>query len=177
MFQRLIKSVAVMAICMATAFAASPTDAKDKMFLQKAAGGGMAEVAFAKIALDKSQNQDVRNFAQKMIDDHTKLNDNLKPIADQLGVQPPAEAPKEAQAKAEKLKKLDGDAFDKAYIKAMVEDHHKDLAEFTKEEQSTKNDDLKAKVSDGRKTIEEHTAMIDDLAKKNGIPTPKAAAM
>lgn len=171
---KLSRTFAIMAICTATAFAASPTDAKDKAFLKKAAGGGMAEVAFAKIALDKSQNEDVRKFAQMMIDDHTKLNESMKPVADQLGVQPPMEAPKDAQKKAEMLKKLNGDAFDKAYIKAMVEDHHKDLAEFKQEEQATQNDELKSKVTDGRKTIEEHTERIDEIAKKNGVATPKS---
>ena len=61
--------------------------AMDKMFVRKALEGGMAEVQLGQLALQKSSNDDVKQFAQKMIDDHTKLGDQMKPIAQQIGAQ------------------------------------------------------------------------------------------
>ena len=70
----------------------------DKKFVQGALQGGMAEVALGKLALEKSSNEDVKKFAQRMVDDHTKLGDDMKPVAEQLGVPMPTGLSKKDQA-------------------------------------------------------------------------------
>ena len=151
---------------------ASGTASQDKIFLMNAAEGGMTEIQMSQIALKKTKNDDLKTYAQKMIDDHTKLMSDMKPFADQMGVTPPAKLKPEHQQEAMRLKSMSGDKFDKEYIKAMVADHHKDLAEFTAEENSTGNAELKSTVAQGKQVVQQHTDMIDQIAQKNGVATP-----
>src|SRR5580698_8974286 len=103
---------------------------KDKMFLRSAAEGGIAEVKFGQLAAKKGSSEDVRAFAQKMVDDHTQLNSEVARVADSMGVMLPKEMNKEDQAEYEKLNALSGNDFDIEYLTFMVKDHHKDLHAF-----------------------------------------------
>lgn len=172
---RLAVLTGMAAVCCSTsAFSqdASSTAAQDKMFLMKSAEGSMTEIQASKLALKKSKNDEVKTYAQKMIDDHTMLISNMKPFADQMGVMPPTKLSKPHQMEAQRLESMSGDKFDKEYITAMVADHHKDLGEFITEQSTTANPDLKAAVTSGTKVIQEHTEMIDAIAQKSGISTP-----
>ena len=152
--------------------ATGDTSAQDKLFLMKSAEGSMAEIALSKMALKKSKNDEVKTYAQKMIDDHTTLLASMKPFADQMGVQPPAQLNKVHQIDEKRLSAMSGDAFDKEYVKDMVADHHKDLGEFMAEAGTTSNADLKAAVTQGAQVVKDHTMMIDAIAQKDGIATP-----
>jgi putative membrane protein len=146
---------------------------KDKMFLRKAAQGGMAEVKLGQLAVQKGSSEDVKSFGQKMVDDHTKLNNDMAPIADSMGVRLPKDLSKEDQAEYDKLSALSGNDFDMEYLSFMVKDHHKDLREFRQEEASSIDPTLKAAVADGIKVIHEHTVMVDKLAREKGVPMPQ----
>jgi len=146
---------------------------KDKMFLRKAAQGGMAEVKLGQLATQKGSSEDVKSFGQKMVDDHTKLNSDMAPIADSMGVRLPKDLSKVDQAEYDKLSALSGNDFDMEYLSFMVKDHHKDLREFRQEEASTTDPTLKAAVADGTKVIHEHTVMVDKLAREKGVPMPQ----
>src|SRR5260370_26365923 len=108
----------------------SPTD---KMFVKKALQGGMAEVQLGQLTLQKSNNDQVKQFAQRMIDDHTKLRDEMKPVAQQLGVSDPNGVSKKAKSTRANLQALSGPANDEAYIRDMVKDHNQDLGDFQTE--------------------------------------------
>ena len=151
---------------------ANPQAMKDKMFIRKAAQGGMAEVKLGQLASDKASSPDVKSFGQKMVTDHTQLNDDMKPIADSMGVMLPKQVSKEDQAEYDKLNGLSGTDFDKEYVTFMVKDHHKDLREFRAESQSASDPNLKAAVEKGEKVIQEHTTMADKLAKSMNIGMP-----
>ena len=146
--------------------------AQDKTFVMKSAEGSMAEIQMSQLALKKSNNDEVKQYAQKMIDDHTKLISDMKPFADQMGVKPPTKLNAKHQEEVTRLKSMSGDKFDKEYITAMVGDHHKDLGEFQSEAKTTQNADLKSTVTQGEQVIRQHTEMIDQMAQKNGISTP-----
>jgi len=153
------------------------TASQDKTFLMKSTEGSMAEIQASQMALKKSKNDEVKTFAQKMVDDHTKLISDMKPFADQMGLTPPTKLSPQHQTEASRLKSMSGDKFDKEYISAMVADHHKDLGEFKTEQETTANTELKATVTQGTEVIKEHTQMIDQLAQKNGITTPPMPSM
>ena len=146
---------------------------RDKMFLRKAAEGGIAEVQFGQLASQKGSSDDVKAFGQKMVTDHTALNDNLKPIADSMGVMLPKKLSKENQAEYDKLNGLSGTDFDTEYLTLMVKDHHKDLHEFRVEFASVTDPTLKAAVADGQKVIREHMMIVDKLARDKGVPVPE----
>jgi putative membrane protein len=146
---------------------------KDKMFLRKAAQGGLAEVKLGQLAIQKGSSEDVKSFGQKMVDDHTKLNSDMAPIADSMGVRIPKDLSKDDQAEYDKLSALSGNDFDMEYLSFMVKDHHKDLRDFRQEAASTTDPTLQAAVADGTKVIHEHTVMVDKLAREKGIPIPQ----
>ncbi len=146
---------------------------QDTKFLEKANQGSIDEIDLAKLVLQKSNNPDVKNFAQKMIDDHGKLIDDMKSFDYEAGLQVPAHPDASTEAEKLKLDVLSGEAFDKAYIRAMVEDHHKDLEAFRSEAKSTGYPAFRSAVEQGEQVVREHLQLIDQLAKKNGIaPAP-----
>ena len=148
--------------------------AVDKAFVKKALEGNVAEVEMGKLALQKSNDDQVKQFAQRMVDDHGKMLDELKPVAEQMGVKAP-EGPSKGQMKSmEKMKALSGDAFDQAYIKDMVKDHKKDDSDFKLEAQSTQNPQLKQLVMQSDQIIESHLQAIQQIAQTKGT-TQKAA--
>jgi putative membrane protein len=150
---------------------------KDKIFLRKAAQGGMAEVKLGQLAAQKGSGDDVRAFGQKMVDDHTKLNNEMAPIADSMGVRLPKDLNKEDQAEYDKLNALSGNNFDMEYLSFMVKDHHKDLREFRQEAASTTDPTLQTAVASATKVIHEHTMMVDKLAREKGIPVPQRGSV
>ena len=136
---------------------------RDKKFLEDATQGGMSEVQMGQLASDKASNPKVKAFGQKMVTDHTMLNNELKPFADKMGVEPPAGLDAEDQAELDKLNGLSGSAFDKEYVSYMMKDHDKDLKDFRKEVATTGNPALKAAVAKGEKVIYQHHEMIDRI--------------
>lgn len=145
----------------------------DKAFVKKALEGSMAEVQMGQLALQKSNDDQVKQFAQRMVDDHGKMVDQMKPVAQQMGVKVP-DGPSKGQMKnMDKMKALSGDAFDHAYIKDMVKDHKGDDNDFKLEAQSTQNPQLKQMVMQSDQMIESHLQQIEQIAKSKGT-TEKA---
>jgi len=141
----------------------------DKMFVKKALQGGMAEVQLGQLTLQKSNNDQVKQFAQKMIDDHTKLGEEMKPVAQQLGISAPDGPSKKDKATMAKLEALSGPAYDQAYIKDMVKDHKQDLSEFQTEASSGQDQTVKDAANQGSKVIAQHLQMIQQLAKDQNV--------
>lgn len=166
----LLSSVAL--LCLSTgAFGQGDTSAQDKTFVRKASQGSLAEVQLGKLALQKSKNDEIRTFAQKMIDDHTKLMGDMKPFGEKMGVPQPKTVSAEQKSMMTKLRAKSGKAFDEAYVKDMVEDHHKDVADFDQEIGTTQNSELKSTVTSGRDVVKMHSDMIDGIAGKMNIST------
>lgn len=150
-----------------------PAAMMDKAFVREALQGGMAEVQMGQLALQKSSNPDVKQFAQKMVDDHTKLGDAMKQVAQQMDVKPPSSLSGKDKSTVSKLSALNGDEFDKAYIQNMVKDHKQDEKEFKQEANNTSNSALKDLVSQGGQMIEQHLQMIQQIAQKNNVVASK----
>jgi putative membrane protein len=149
-----------------SASGSSQLSAADQTFVKKAAQGGMAEVELGKLATQKASSEDVKKFGQRMVDDHTKANDQLKQIAGNKGVTLPTGLDSKDQALKDRLSKLDGEKFDQAYMKNMVRDHTKDVSEFRKESTSGKDSDLKSFASQTLPTLEDHLKEAKNIAPK-----------
>jgi putative membrane protein len=143
--------------------------AMDKMFVKKALQGGMAEVQLGQLTLQKSNNDQVKQFAQRMIDDHTKLGDQMKPVAQQLGVSEPDGISKKDKKTIANLQGLSGPAYDQAYIKDMVKDHKEDLSAFQTEASSGQDQTVKDAANQGSKVIAQHLQMIQQIAKDQNV--------
>ncbi len=142
----------------------------DRMFVSKAMQGSMAEVQLGQLTLQKSNNDQVKQFAQRMIDDHTKLNEQMKPVADQLGVKAPDQVSKNDRKTMAKLQALSGSAYDQAYIRDMVKDHKQDLSEFQTEASSGQDQTVKDAANQGSKVIAQHLQLAQQLAKDQNVP-------
>lgn len=142
---------------------------RDKTFLRTAAQGGLAEIKLGQLASQKGSSDEIKKYAQQMIDDHTALNDSMKPIAESMGVTLPTDVSKKDAAEYSKLNGMSGTDFDKEYAAYMKKDHHKDLREFREEASATSDPTLKAAVTKGETVIAEHTRMADQLAAANGV--------
>jgi putative membrane protein len=139
----------------------SGIDEAGATFLRKAAVGGIMEVEAAKIAAKNAKSAEVKDFAAKMLADHTKANTELKTLAQSKKVITPEALPADQQIHLDEMKKMTGAAFDKHYMDMMVTDHDKTVALF---KQGTENRDLSVKewATNTLKVIESH----DEMAKK-----------
>ena len=157
----------------ASSAGSSQLSAADQKFVKKAAQGGMAEVELGKLATQKASSDDVKKFGQRMVDDHTKANDQLKQIAGNKGISLPTDLDAKDQALKDRLSKLEGEQFDRAYMKNMVRDHTKDVSEFRKESTSAKDSDLKNFASQTLPTLEDHLKEAKNIAPKGDMQAMK----
>jgi putative membrane protein len=143
----------------------------DQAFVRKALEGGAAEVQLGQLAQQKSQSEDVKQFGQKMVEDHTQLAEQMKPIAQQLGVKEPKGPSKKDKQLIAKLEGLSGPQFDEAYIQTMVKDHKEDLKEFKDEAQSAQNQNVKQAAQQGAGVISQHLQLIQQIAQSHNVAT------
>src|SRR5438105_2218666 len=109
--------------------------AADQQFVMEAARGGMAEVELGQLASQKAQSDQVKQFAQRMVQDHGKANDELKSLAQQKNITVPTGLDAKHKATHDRLSKLSGAQFDRAYMQDMLQDHRKDVNDFRRESQ------------------------------------------
>ena len=143
----------------------APAKVDDRRFVKEAALGGMTEVELGKLAAQKASRDDVKQFGQKMVDDHTKANDQLKQVASKENIPVPDALDSKHQSRVDKLSKLSGADFDKAYIKDQLKDHQTDVKEFSAEAQSGMDPNIKTFASNTLPALQEHLEMAKNLNK------------
>lgn len=135
-------------------------------FMKKAAEGGMAEVKMGEIAASKAQMPELKAFGQKMVTDHSKANDDLKAVAAKKNATLPTAVSDEQKEGIDKLSKLSGADFDKEYVKMMVDDHEKDVADFQKQADSGSDADIKAFAARTLPVLKSHLEIIKTIQGK-----------
>jgi putative membrane protein len=154
---------------------AAPSKA-DREFMHEAASGGLMLVELGMYATQHAASDRVKQFGQTMVDDHTKANDELKQVAVENDVKLPAAMNKEQRATADRLMKMKGAAFDRAYMKTMVEDHEHDVTRFRKESQSAHDPGVKSFAAKTLPTLEHHLEMAKEVSAHVGKATSGAGA-
>ena len=134
-------------------------------FLHEAAQGGMAEVDMGRLAQQKAQSPEVKKFGQMMVTDHSKANEELKGLATKKNIPLPADLGNH-KSSIDKLNGLSGAEFDKAYVQMMVDDHEKDVEEFQKQADSSKDPEVKAFASKTVPTLKKHLDAINAIHAK-----------
>jgi putative membrane protein len=143
----------------------------DQDFVRKALQGAAAEVQLGQLAEQKSQSSDIKQFGQKMVQDHSQLGDQvMKPLAKQLGVKEPNGLSKKDKQLVASLEGLSGPQFDQEYIKAMVKDHKQDLKEFKDEAQMSQDPNVKKAAQVGSNVISQHLELIQQIAQTHNVP-------
>jgi putative membrane protein len=162
-------TIAVTSMALIFALAARADDNPDASFYKKGAEGGLAEVELGKLAQDKSPTPAVKDFGAMMITDHSAANEKLKAIAARKNIRLPTSPSVGQMATKTKLEVLSGTAFDKAYIKGMVQDHQEDIEEFQKEAELGQDPDAKAYAAATLPTLKAHLKKIQAIAAAQGV--------
>jgi putative membrane protein len=138
----------------------------DKKFLAMAAQSDQNEIALSRLAKEKGTNPAVKDFAAKMVTEHTEMTENMKPFADSWGLPSPSGPDADAQKEWNKLNGMSGADFDKEYMSQMERDHTKALHAFTSEAKDTMDVKFQAAVVNGKTAVAAHKNMAYDLKKK-----------
>jgi putative membrane protein len=145
--------------------ASSHAASSDSAFAMKAAQANMAEVELGKLAQQKAMSDDVKKFGQMMVDDHSKALDELKAIAGNKNLTLPTAIDAEHKKLSDRLSKMSGAEFDRAYMQAMVDGHKKVAADFRKESQSGNDTELKSWAGKTLPTVEAHLKQAESLSR------------
>jgi putative membrane protein len=143
---------------------ASAADNASQKFIKEAIEGNLSEIAVGKLAEQKAKSDDVRSFGEMLVKDHSDANQKATSVAGSLGVTPPAEPNRKQKAIYDKLAKLSGDKFDRAFVKAMVDDHKADIREFEKESKQP-NDPAVAFANESLPILKKHLSTAQSLSR------------
>ena len=160
--------VLVPAAAMAVALMMLPARAAtgDNTFVTKAAAGGMAEVQMGQLAQTKGHSQAVKDLGARLVADHSKANDMLKPIIMKDNMTMPTAMDGKAQAEYNRLQNLSGADFDREFVNHTIKDHKEDITMFQHEANNGTNSDVKNWASQQLPTLKEHLRMAQDAQKQ-----------
>jgi len=134
----------------------------DQQFVQKASAAGLAEVNFGKLATKQASSADVRKFAQHMVDDHTKANEDLLKVANKKRYTAARTMDAEHERLYRKLTGMSGAEFDREYMAGQVKDHKEAVSLFEKQSKNGKDEDLKKLAQETLPTLKEHLKMAQE---------------
>lgn len=140
----------------------------DRQFMMRAAMMDMAEIQTGRLAVAQGASESVRQFGQRMIDDHTRTSQQLMQMASAAGFTPPQTLDAKHQAAAAKLARLTGAAFDRAYMKQMVKDHQEAVSLYQRQSTRGSMPDLRAFASATLPALQEHLSMARSMAGGGG---------
>jgi len=135
----------------------------DKNFLMKAEKDNIAEQEIGRFAAEKTQNKDVKDYAQMLVDDHTKALNDLVDLMNKKGMAQPNGLPKVEHDAMNKLNGLSGADFDREFINMMVEDHQKAVSEFRQEKDMAQDKDVKSYADNVLPVLEKHLQKAQEL--------------
>jgi putative membrane protein len=130
-------------------------------FVREAAIGGMAEVELGQLAAGKASSDAVKQFAQRMVTDHTKANAELKTLAQSKNLTVPTELDAKHKQTRDTLAALSGAAFDRAYMDQMRKDHHQTVSDFRQQSSSGSDPEVKGWAAKTLPTLQEHMQLAD----------------
>jgi putative membrane protein len=139
-------------------------NAHDRNFARIAADAGNAEITLGQLAKNRGQSAEVRAFAARMVEDHQKAGQELQRLAARKGIALPSQLSTKDRSELDKLSRLQGEAFDAEYVRVQLAAHEQAVSLFTAEAANATDVELKQFASSVRPTLEEHLAMVQQLA-------------
>lgn len=138
----------------------------DMKFVMEAASGGLLEVELGNYVAQTGSSPDVKSFAQRMVTDHSKANQELMKLAEDKQIKLPKEMNKKHMRTYQRLKGMKGADLDKAYMKEMVKDHKDDIKAYSNEAKKGRDPDIKAFAANTLPILQEHLKLAQDVQKK-----------
>lgn len=136
----------------------------DAAFVREAATAGIAEVELGQLGVQRATSSDVKSYAQMVVEDHGKANEELKSLASRKQLAVPEQPKSYQKAEKARLEKLSGAAFDDAFMKTMAADHEKAVSLFSKQAASGSDSELKDWAQKTLPTLKEHLTKAQELA-------------
>jgi putative membrane protein len=146
--------------------AAARAGVNDALFAAAAADGGMAELSLSELGLQRATDPELKQFSQRMIDEHTRMNQELTTLAAQRRMPLPRTVDVRAQFCAHSLAGLTGQEFDRCYAKAQLVAHMDSVAAFEAEAERGLDPSMKALAAKSLSHIREHLQTIKPIAKR-----------
>jgi len=140
----------------------------DRKFLTDAASGASLEVQLGNLAAQKATNEDVKRFGQRMATDHSQGGQTIRQMASNLKFTLPQEPEPQQRTTVSRLEKLSGKAFDREYMKEMVNDHVKDISEFERAEKEATVAEIKQFATESLPTLRDHLKQAKEITAKLG---------
>jgi putative membrane protein len=134
----------------------------DQQFLTEAAQDGRAEVEVAQLAASKASNPGVKRFAQRLVADHTKANQQLESLPQASQIQS-SSLPEEKRSAVDQLSKASGKEFDRAFVDQAVQDHESAVARFQEAASTAKDPQIKQFAAQNVPVLQRHLEMAKQL--------------
>jgi putative membrane protein len=139
---------------------------QDRKYFQEMAQANLAEIETGKLAQNKASSDDVKKYAQHMVEDHGTMLQEQQAMAKAKGVSLPKQPKKEHQSALKKLQGVSGEQFDRAYMEQMVKDHEKTLKLVQDAAKSAKDPQLKQAAEKAVPEVQKHLDMAKQIADK-----------
>lgn len=136
----------------------------DRLFVKEASISGLAEVRLGELAAKNGADVEVKQYGQRMVDDHSRSNNELIQLAGVKGIAIPAELPAAQKESIQRLSRLSGEAFDKAYMQQMVKDHARAVVNFEDQIKNGQDRDLKNFAASTLSVLRDHLQEARNIA-------------
>jgi putative membrane protein len=137
---------------------------QDQRFVMEVRPMNLAEIKMSQIAVDYASKPEIKEFAERMIQDHSKTNRDLMQIVRDSNVSPPDEPTPDQQKIVDRLWSLEGDEFDQEFVRAQVQDHERVVQLFEREAEQGQDEDLKQFAEDCLPIMQQHLQQVKTLA-------------
>lgn len=134
----------------------------DQQFAEKAAHGNALEVELGTLAQEQAESEDVKEFGQKLVEDHSQAQEELAKAATEMGIELPEGLDAKGEEMKQKLSQLSGSDFDRAYMEEMVSDHKKDIAAYEAFAEQAESP-VQAYAMETLRTLRAHREMAEKL--------------
>jgi len=163
----------------AAAAGAASEGSSDARFIDHVARDNEGEIELGKLAVQKAQSPEVKALAQRLVTDHSKANQQLKRLAQKESVSVPTGAGKEQKDLRAQLEKLNGAAFDRAFVDAEVKDHQNDITFYQNESNRLQDPQLRSFAQQTLPVLQEHLQMAErvEVGASSGSSTMTAPSM
>ena len=141
----------------------------DRSFISSAAEANLVEIDMAKMVGQKSTDPAVKDFANRMVTDHTQASQKLASVAEMNGVKLPTEETATERNEKIELQKLSGTQLNDAYLGDELQDHKEAISAFENEIEHGQNQEAKNYAEQTLPTLQDHIRIAEDIAGRLGL--------
>jgi putative membrane protein len=141
----------------------------DAAFIREAASANLMEVQLGQTAQARATNSAVKQFGQRMVNDHTNLENQLASMAASSGLELKQSLSSKHKDEVNRLNKLSGQSFDSSYMKLMLQAHQEDIAKFQSQSQSAKSVQVRTFATNALPVLQQHLSLATQVSSQLGI--------